>query len=534
MVCTALRRSNFSRIYTFQSNLRLPREDPNEIDLDDSKQSISKIENDSMKRWSFPTKFDDYGVGSLKNHPSLTRFFPPHIVICNAISIQDCMSNLMKFISSNSNATCDEFVNHLCGSYQARNASELGIFIEPSNYSYIVQNLIDMSQSCEQRKLQAISSFFGQSSHVPSIVESKMRIEKKVLVQSLSLKPPVLNSVLHQPYDDVKNHFSKKSAFSPSFSAIKAFIESKFFNQEVAADSRSKKYMKTRTIDYDLFCSIAAEYFFLHFGSKRDISKRYCLAEETISVEPSPEALVSEEINKISSIEQESSVDLDEISKAKDSSNAIALEETCSIGIPFETKRFCSGYSLPSYLKEEADSLIWEISNHQLQEILEDIQIPPLPPSNTTSSFNTLSASVQKQEIVVTQQIGRIGECIVFQYLKRRFENRVSTTTKSPLYQVSWLNETEDNRAAYDLTIDPSSSIGGGRIFVEVKSSRFDENNVFQLSLWEWQFLTQLPVVNYHIYRVFSAQDRTKTRITVLTNVRRLVEMGRVQLCLNI
>ena len=201
----------------------------------------------------------------------------------------------------------------------------------------------------------------------------------------------------------------------------------------------------------------------------------------------------------------------------------------------FECRRNMSR-CLSLSMQEEASKYIYEISNEQLQSILSDLHVPPLPPPlSTTSNVSFASAQdLTPQESYVNYEIGRIGECIVFQYLRRQFETKLSPSTKAPMYNVCWLNAIEDSRAAYDLTVDPSSSVGGVRIFVEVKSSRYDDNNVFQLSLWEWDFLSQEPTVQYHIYRVFSVLDKQKTRIVILTNIRRLVELGRVQICLSI
>jgi hypothetical protein len=96
-----------------------------------------------------------------------------------------------------------------------------------------------------------------------------------------------------------------------------------------------------------------------------------------------------------------------------------------------------------------------------------------------------------------------------------------------------------------------------------VKTSRFPDLNVFELSLWEWEFANAQPrvwytsycmqlfyhlqihtyihtyiliklhiQVNYHIYRVFNASDPANCRVTILRDVPRLVRERRIKLCL--
>ena len=70
--------------------------------------------------------------------------------------------------------------------------------------------------------------------------------------------------------------------------------------------------------------------------------------------------------------------------------------------------------------------------------------------------------------------------------------------------------------------------------YVEVKTTRFEDLNTFEISLWEWQFATANPKVRYHIYRVFNAGDRYKVRIVVVEDILELITARKVRLCLNI
>jgi hypothetical protein len=131
--------------------------------------------------------------------------------------------------------------------------------------------------------------------------------------------------------------------------------------------------------------------------------------------------------------------------------------------------------------------------------------------------------------------------------------------------EVEWLNQHEESRACYDLILrhasgpaaascfstshhaSPPGTAGSATahtgaataqdtVYVEVKSSRYSDRNVFELSLWEWQFACAEwqygGRVPYHIYRVFAAGDAARVRIVIITDLMRLITEGRVKLCL--
>lgn len=155
--------------------------------------------------------------------------------------------------------------------------------------------------------------------------------------------------------------------------------------------------------------------------------------------------------------------------------------------------------------------------------------------------------------------VGRWGEALVYAYL---------LASLPPTRRVEWLNLDEETRAPYDLKItdrhtgrasDPSSLpghacsgeacgmaprcdagvpslAGGGRgtVFVEVKTTRFYDNNVFEISWAEWEFISREPPVRYHIYRVNGAWESMGPRITIITDPLRSVKEGRIRLCMAI
>ena len=124
-----------------------------------------------------------------------------------------------------------------------------------------------------------------------------------------------------------------------------------------------------------------------------------------------------------------------------------------------------------------------------------------------------------------THSVGRWGESLVYQYL-------ILKENKS---RVTWMNIDEEARASYDITvITPIDNNREITTYIEVKSTRYSHNNVFELSLWEWEFATKKPSVNYNIYRVFNAGDPKTVRIVVIKDVLRMITEGSIKLCIAI
>jgi hypothetical protein len=122
--------------------------------------------------------------------------------------------------------------------------------------------------------------------------------------------------------------------------------------------------------------------------------------------------------------------------------------------------------------------------------------------------------------------VGRWGEALVYNYL----------LATRPGWTVTWLNEREESLGFYDVMLEsPVSAETGGRrtIFVEVKTTRSRDKNVFEMSPNEWSFASR-PGVDYRVYRVFSAGDADNVRLTVVRDPFRSVNERAVALCLAI
>ena len=126
-------------------------------------------------------------------------------------------------------------------------------------------------------------------------------------------------------------------------------------------------------------------------------------------------------------------------------------------------------------------------------------------------------------EISDNRAVGRWGESLVYHYLLSRHVG----------WRVTWMNEEKETKSFYDIKLE--SADGAETIFVEVKTTKFGDKNVFEMSPWEWDF-AQKPGVSksYHIYRVYGAGDVDKVRVEVVKDPARLVREHEVRMCLAI
>jgi len=122
------------------------------------------------------------------------------------------------------------------------------------------------------------------------------------------------------------------------------------------------------------------------------------------------------------------------------------------------------------------------------------------------------------------KDVGRWGENLVYEYLKNM----------NPKATVIWMNKDGETKAPYDvkLMLAGENSLRQTR-FVEVKTTRFKDKNVFELSYNEFMFMgDQGGRINYDIYRVYNAGDASNVYIEIVENVFEKVKNHMVRLCL--
>ena len=179
-----------------------------------------------------------------------------------------------------------------------------------------------------------------------------------------------------------------------------------------------------------------------------------------------------------------------------------------------------------SYDRKNAAKTVFVIPNGELRDIT---------PWGAGLPVGGVSKGATPLDVSDLRAVGRWGEALVYQYLLSKTSGEV----------VNWVNKEEESRAGYDIIVEKvqivaSSAIGSRpssvteTSYIEVKTTRFDDLNTFEISLWEWEFATANPRVKYHIYRVFNAGDPEKVRIVVVEDILEMITLKKVRLCLNI
>lgn len=138
--------------------------------------------------------------------------------------------------------------------------------------------------------------------------------------------------------------------------------------------------------------------------------------------------------------------------------------------------------------------------------------------------------------------IGRWGEALVYHHLVTAAAATTvtkcdgcpkSSTNNKNIVTVEWMNQVAETKACYDLIVTRMDTITGRayRHYIEVKSTRYNDNNVFEISLREYEFAMGLPRVQYSIYRVFNAGDINKVRIVIIPDLYSFISQQKVKLC---
>lgn len=118
------------------------------------------------------------------------------------------------------------------------------------------------------------------------------------------------------------------------------------------------------------------------------------------------------------------------------------------------------------------------------------------------------------QEKVLT---GRIGELVAFNYFLGKFGGTC----------VRWINETHETGFPYDIAVGDEEI---GREYIEVKATKSDRKDWFNITAKEWQFAVEKGEC-YSIARV-ALQSNDMAKVTIYKNPARLCQLGQLQLAM--
>ena len=128
----------------------------------------------------------------------------------------------------------------------------------------------------------------------------------------------------------------------------------------------------------------------------------------------------------------------------------------------------------------------------------------------------------QELETMNASNVGRWGEMLVYNYLLVEYPANKG-------FLVEWLNAEHESNSFYDVKVTNTAS--GHVVYVEVKATRWEDKNAFEISPWEWDFAVK-PGVEYHIYRVFNVGNKERVRVRVVRNPARLIREKKIGMAL--
>jgi hypothetical protein len=548
--------------------------DTNEIELPDSCTESDHDDDVNGASKNTPISIQDFGFGSLNSHPLIYSAFaavPPPQSPLPFISVAEFMKYLCDYICGD---TCSQLSTFNNLDFQNYVATLLGadsrLFFFHHIGILVKKDLKDekLAILCvrgEQLRRLAAAHHEVSSSTMRTLAEqtSPKNLASDVLKVELQLptKPEAASLV-----DRVKSEFP--GPYSPSFKKVEAAMRELWARARGTADNKSLE-QETQ--------AAAIEYVMLHIGSGRYRRKRIKVSEPPVdeTVDETVDEAVDEAVNKtVPQIEESSDgpkkfkkikvsstagEDCQEIQDCQDSrapsiglvGKCVPLHRPGRDTIPsdrggrhaLDCASNGSTFSVVAGLK---DGRTDGSPRRSTDKNAIDSALSSSWSDNAEASFSMPSSSL-KGSVVGRYTIpsdalcdllasvghlendaratGRWGETLVFYYLLERY----------PKMHVNWVNRSEESQAPYDIVVKnperPNSL--SETIYIEVKTTRFSDRNVFPFSLWEWDFLSSEPRPTYHIYRVYNA-GLERVSIEVIQNTYDSLQSKQVNLCMAI
>lgn len=131
------------------------------------------------------------------------------------------------------------------------------------------------------------------------------------------------------------------------------------------------------------------------------------------------------------------------------------------------------------------------------------------------------------------KEIGKWGEEYALKYLRDKFskkypEGKVKETEDDfiiicddqKLVEVQWLNKKEDKGESYDIKVIEN----GNEKYIEVKSTKTDSKEWFDISNKQWEFMQKMED-KFHIYRIYNAGTK-EAKLVDIPNPKKLWQEG--------
>lgn len=132
------------------------------------------------------------------------------------------------------------------------------------------------------------------------------------------------------------------------------------------------------------------------------------------------------------------------------------------------------------------------------------------------------------------KKIGHWGEKYTIEFLKNKYRKKIKKgiiketkdgfavySNKMKAVQVFWMNKKEDKSEGYDIKVNEDKRI----MYIEVKSTKTDAKEFFEISRNQWEFAKQKRD-KFHIYRVYNAGSKQEVKVIDIHNPVKLWQEG--------
>jgi hypothetical protein len=117
---------------------------------------------------------------------------------------------------------------------------------------------------------------------------------------------------------------------------------------------------------------------------------------------------------------------------------------------------------------------------------------------------------------------GRQGEELVFRFLQWKYPNEI----------IEWFNQNGESGRAYDIRRIIKTENNREEL-IEVKTTRSFDQNTFPISIGEVEYLLEYPT-NYFIYRVYYADQKDLSTITVINKIKDNLQLKHFKLSMTV
>lgn len=476
--------------------------DKNELEIDSDLEPPELEPARKKRRIHFPETMCEYGIGSLQMHPLVISVFGSlPIAVSNStpsfLGRSDILTLLLEFQEAGGEIASS--TNEMCFS-----ASSFGDFVKSLRALTLREagvRLIVRPPQGSVRLGQEVTVMFRhvQAWHTSHMKEWKMR-QLDIMQKSAAEQKRVLHSLTSSSAAPVPTVALPKGGLAADFcSACVTDLEKGGGYAPSFAKTLSsvKKVLQSQKDLSEAAPQLLTEYLMLHVGSSKYRRGKF-------------------EVKKLSEESEDNAADK-LVPLATPTSFRLLLAQDTGLDFSAGGKGADSGEQVVASYESKKS-----MPNAGPNEIVNSRTLQGLC---TNASWAATQGSASTASSLDMREVGRWGEALVFQFL----------LMQHPRATVTWVNKDAESMACYDIKVEERIPGASDRIkttFVEVKSSRFDASNVFDISPNEWAFASGTPPIQYDVYRVYNAGRKDCVFLHIVRNLLNSVTEQRVRLCL--